>query len=65
MYGTDLDQFRVVGVETSVCYIGWLGPVETEDSILTGILRKLGAVFYGTPSSSSADGLLKQRSHKA
>lgn len=42
------DQFRVVGVETSVCYIGWLGPIETEDSVLTGILRKLGAVFYGT-----------------
>jgi hypothetical protein len=28
-------------------YIGWLGHIETEDSVLTGILRKLGAVFYG------------------
>jgi hypothetical protein len=31
-----------------MCYVGWLGRIETSDSVLTGILRKLGAVFYGT-----------------
>ena len=44
---TDEDQFRVKGIETSMGYIGWLGHIETEDSVFTGILRKLGAVFYG------------------
>jgi hypothetical protein len=33
-----------------MCYVGWLGRIETSDSIFTGILRKLGAVFYGTVS---------------
>jgi Asp-tRNA(Asn)/Glu-tRNA(Gln) amidotransferase A subunit family amidase len=42
-----LDQFRVEGIETSMCYIGWLGNIETSDSVFTAILRKLGAVFYG------------------
>lgn len=44
---TKEDQFRVKGIETSMGYIGWLGHIETEDSVFTGILRKLGAVFYG------------------
>ena len=43
----DFDQFRVEGIETSMCYIGWLGRKETTDSVFTHILRKLGAVFYG------------------
>jgi amidase len=29
-------------------YIGWLGHIETNDSVFTAILRRLGAVFYGT-----------------
>ena len=29
-------------------YVGWLGHIETVDSVFTSILRKLGAVFYGT-----------------
>ena len=29
-------------------YVGWLGNIATVDSVFTGILRKLGAVFYGT-----------------
>jgi len=41
------DQFRVEGVETCMGYIGWLGHIETSDSVLTHILRELGAVFYG------------------
>ena len=28
-------------------YVGWLGHIETDDSVFTSILRKLGAVFYG------------------
>ena len=28
-------------------YVGWLGKKETSDSVLTAILRGLGAVFYG------------------
>ena len=42
-----LDQFRVKGIETAMGYVGWLGPIETKDSVLTEILRKLGAIFYG------------------
>jgi hypothetical protein len=30
-----------------MCYVGWLGHIETSDSVLTRILRRLGAVFYG------------------
>jgi amidase len=51
--GADLDQFRVKGLETSMGYIAWLGKVETSESVFTEILRKLGAVFYGTDSCFS------------
>jgi amidase len=27
-------------------YVGWLGKYDTEDSVLTHLLRKAGAVFY-------------------
>ena len=30
-----------------MCYVGWLGHVETNDSVFTDLLRTLGAVFYG------------------
>lgn len=43
----NIDQFRVQGIETSMGYVGWLGRFETNDSVFTHILRKLGAVFYG------------------
>jgi hypothetical protein len=36
-------------------YIGWLGHVETSDSVFTAILRKLGAVFYGISKVKLAD----------
>lgn len=34
------------GLETSMGYVSWLGKYEKEDSILTALLRKAGAVFY-------------------
>lgn len=40
------DQLRVKGVETSMGYVGWLGNQEAEDSVMTALLRKAGAVFY-------------------
>ncbi|KAL3482483.1 Acetamidase [Aspergillus californicus] len=40
------DQLRVKGHETSMGYVSWLGKYDTEDSILTQLLRKAGAVFY-------------------
>ncbi|KAF2654945.1 Acetamidase [Lophiostoma macrostomum CBS 122681] len=40
------DQFRVKGVETSMGYVSWLGKYDEEESVLTTLLRKAGAVFY-------------------
>ncbi|KAH8901510.1 Acetamidase [Thozetella sp. PMI_491] len=40
------DQLRVKGYETSMGYISWLGKYDEEDSVLTTLLRKAGAVFY-------------------
>jgi len=34
------------GVETSMGYVAWLGKYETDESVLTELLRKAGAVFY-------------------
>jgi amidase len=36
----------IQGLETSMGYVAWLGKYETEDSVLTAILRKAGAVLY-------------------
>jgi amidase len=36
------DQFRVKGLESSVGYVGWLGTVDEEESVLTECLRKAG-----------------------
>lgn len=36
------DQFRVKGLGSSVGYIGWLGTVDEEESVLTECLRKAG-----------------------
>jgi amidase len=36
----------VQGHETHMGYVGWLGKYDTEDSVLTHLLRKAGAVFY-------------------
>lgn len=41
-----VSQRRFQGLETSMGYVAWLGKYETEDSILTALLRKAGAVFY-------------------
>ncbi|KAF2036198.1 acetamidase [Setomelanomma holmii] len=40
------DQLRVKGLETSMGYVSWLGKHDEEDSVLTALLRKAGAVFY-------------------
>ncbi|KAI9374808.1 Acetamidase [Aspergillus egyptiacus] len=40
------DQLRVKGYETSMGYVSWLGKYDQEDSVLTHLLRKAGAVFY-------------------
>ncbi|KAH6892628.1 acetamidase [Thelonectria olida] len=40
------DQLRVKGIETSMGYVSWLGKYDQEDSTLTSLLRKAGAVFY-------------------
>ncbi|KAL2014079.1 hypothetical protein VTN00DRAFT_1604 [Thermoascus crustaceus] len=40
------DQLRVKGYETSMGYISWLGKYDTEESVMTTLLRKAGAVFY-------------------
>ncbi len=40
------DQLRVKGLETSMGYVAWLGKYDEEDSVLTALLRKAGAVFY-------------------
>jgi amidase len=34
------------GLETSMGYVSWLGKYDEEDSVLTALLRKAGAVFY-------------------
>jgi amidase len=34
------------GIETSMGYVSWLGKYDEEDSVLTALLRKAGAVFY-------------------
>lgn len=34
------------GVETCMGYVSWLGKYDEEDSVLTALLRKAGAVFY-------------------
>jgi len=34
------------GLETSMGYVAWVGKYDEEDSILTALLRKAGAVFY-------------------
>jgi amidase len=36
------DQFRVKGLESSIGYVGWLGTVDEEESVLTECLRKAG-----------------------
>jgi amidase len=36
------DQFRVKGLDSSIGYVGWLGVVDEEESILTECLRKAG-----------------------
>ena len=36
------DQFRVKGLESSIGYLGWLGTVDEEESIMTECLRKAG-----------------------
>ncbi|KZF18934.1 acetamidase [Xylona heveae TC161] len=40
------DQLRVKGLETSMGYVAWIGKYDEEDSVLTKLLRKAGAVFY-------------------
>ncbi|KAK5206601.1 Acetamidase [Exophiala xenobiotica] len=40
------DQLRVKGLETSMGYVSWVGKYDEEDSVLTALLRKAGAVFY-------------------
>ncbi|KAI8933813.1 hypothetical protein NX059_009516 [Plenodomus lindquistii] len=40
------DQLRIKGIETSMGYVSWLNKYEEEDSVLTALLRKAGAVFY-------------------
>ncbi|ETS75483.1 Acetamidase [Pestalotiopsis fici W106-1] len=40
------DQARIKGVETSMGYVSWLDKKETEDSALTMLLEKAGAVLY-------------------
>ncbi|KAI4688056.1 uncharacterized protein J4E84_004984 [Alternaria hordeiaustralica] len=40
------DQLRIKGKETSMGYVSWLGKYDEEDSVLTALLRKAGAVFY-------------------
>ena len=36
------DQFRVKGLDSSIGYVGWLGTVDEEESVLTECLRKAG-----------------------
>jgi amidase len=40
------DQLRVKGLETTMGYVAWIDKYDTEDSVLTALLRKAGAVFY-------------------
>ncbi|KAL4902342.1 Acetamidase [Aspergillus multicolor] len=40
------DQLRVKSYETSMGYVSWLNQHDTDDSIMTSLLRKAGAVFY-------------------
>ncbi|THW99561.1 glutamyl-tRNA amidotransferas-like protein subunit A [Aureobasidium pullulans] len=40
------DQLRIKGLETTMGYVAWIDKYDTEDSVLTAILRKAGAVFY-------------------
>ncbi|RMJ21271.1 Acetamidase [Aspergillus sp. HF37] len=40
------DQLRIKGVENCMAYVGWLGKYDTEESVLTTLLRNAGAVFY-------------------
>ena len=46
-------------------YIGWLGHIETVDSVFTSILRKLGAVFYGSVSLVLTNSSENHRSAKS
>lgn len=40
------DQLRIKGLETTMGYVAWIDKYDTEDSVLTAMLRKAGAVFY-------------------
>ncbi|KAL3483873.1 Acetamidase [Aspergillus germanicus] len=40
------DQLRVKGYETYMGYVSFLGKYDKEDSVMTHLLRKAGAVFY-------------------
>ncbi|RSL69394.1 Acetamidase [Fusarium sp. AF-6] len=40
------DQLRIKGLETTMGYTAWVGKYDEEDSVLTSLLRKAGAVFY-------------------
>ncbi|KAL6859778.1 Acetamidase [Amphichorda felina] len=40
------DQLRVKGRGTTMGYVGWIGKIDEESSVLTELLFKAGAVFY-------------------
>jgi amidase len=40
------DQLRIKGLETTMAYVAWINKFDEEDSVLTALLRKAGAVFY-------------------
>ncbi|KAH9863702.1 hypothetical protein J1614_009634 [Plenodomus biglobosus] len=40
------DQLRIKDIETSMGYVSWLNKYEKDESVLTSLLRKAGAVFY-------------------
>jgi amidase len=40
------DQFRVRGVECSMGYVGWLGNIDKEESVMTMLLRKAGMCSF-------------------
>ncbi|KAJ1325450.1 Amidase [Microdochium nivale] len=44
------DQLHVKGFETSMGYVAWLGKPASQDSVLTSLLRRAGAVFYAKTS---------------
>lgn len=37
---------KIAGIETSMGYVAWLGQYATQDSVLTDLLRRAGAVLY-------------------